>query len=376
MKSKESTYKQAAPTLLQGGARFLDALEKDLKKASHFIAIQVMSFEADQAGLGIIELLSNYPQIQRRLLIDAYSTIVVNDTWTQRPGRSPRLHAAREELNALWPLLQHAQDQGIEIQFTNPLGPVWLKYPLRNHKKCVLIDQAISYVGGINITEHNFGWKDLMIRQQDEQLASALYSSFKADWQTGFLPHKLQTFTPATISGPATTSNPFKTENPNKTTNPSIRDQSTRDTPPAYQRIDPNTELYLLNGLSTKTAFRQLQTQVEQAKNVEVFSPYISYPMLDSVAKVVEHTVWVPEHNNKALVKLTSRLPRYRKLNIQTIPGSPEEMLHAKVMILDDEIVIYGSSNFDLISYLFEQELVIVTRNAGLAQEIQGALRP
>ena len=62
MKSKESTYKQAAPTLLQGGTRFLDALEKDLKKASHFIAIQVMSFEADQAGQGIIELLSNYPQ--------------------------------------------------------------------------------------------------------------------------------------------------------------------------------------------------------------------------------------------------------------------------------------------------------------------------
>ena len=376
MKSKESTYKQAAPTLFQGGARFLDALEKDLKKASHFIAIQVMSFEADQAGQGIIELLSNYPQIQRRLLIDAYSTIVVNDTWTQRPGRSPRLHAAREELNALWPLLQHAQDQGIEIQFTNPLGPVWLKYPLRNHKKCVLIDQAISYVGGINITEHNFGWKDLMIRQQDEQLASALYSSFKADWQTGFLPHKLQTFTPATTSNPTTTSDQTTTSDLSTTTNPSTRDQSTRDTPPAYQRIDPNTELYLLNGLSTKTAFRQLQTQVEQAKNVEVFSPYISYPMLDSVAKVVEHTVWVPEHNNKALVKLTSRLPRYRKLNIQTIPGSPEEMLHAKVMILDDEIVIYGSSNFDLISYLFEQELVIVTRNAGLAQEIQGTLRP
>ena len=295
MKSKESTYKQAAPTLLQGGARFLDALEKDLKKASHFIAIQVMSFEADQAGQGIIELLSNYPQIQRRLLIDAYSTIVVNDTWTQRPGRSPRLHAAREELNALWPLLQHAQDQGIEIQFTNPLGPVWLKYPLRNHKKCVLIDQAISYVGGINITEHNFGWKDLMIRQQDEQLASALYSSFKADWQTGFLPHKLQTFTPATISEPNYYVDQTKPENLYTTTNPSTRNQSTRDTPPAYQRIDPNTELYLLNGLSTKTAFRQLQTQVEQAKNVEVFSPYISYPMLDSVAKVVEHTVWVPK---------------------------------------------------------------------------------
>jgi cardiolipin synthase len=218
-------------------------------------------------------------------------------------------------------------------------------------------------VGGINITDHNFGWKDLMIRQQDEQLASALHASFQADWQAGFIPQKLQKFNPTTTSNSTTT------------TTQSTRDTSTTN-PPAYQRIAPNTELYLLSGLSTKTAYFRLQTQVEQAQKVEVFSPYITYPMLDSVAKVADHTVWMPEHNNKALVQLTSRLPRYRKLNIQTIPGSPEEMLHAKVMILDGETVIYGSSNFDLISYLFEQELVIVRRDAGLAQKIQAALRP
>ena len=358
-----STTYPTATTLHTGGDGFIQALRQDLASASHSIAIQVMSFEADQAGQRIIDLLSNYPQLQRRLLVDAYSTIVVNDTWTRKPGRSPRLHAAKQELKALWPLLQHAQANGIDIRFTNPLGLLWMKYPMRNHKKCVLIDHQISYVGGINITDHNFGWKDLMIRQQDEQLASALHASFQADWQAGFIPQKLQKFNPTTTSDPATTTN-----------------QSTRDTsntnPPAYQLIDPNTELYLLSGLSTKTAYRRLQTQVEQAQKVEVFSPYITYPMLDSVAKVAYHTVWLPEHNNKTLVQLTSRLPRYRKLTIQTIPGSPEEMLHAKVMILDGETVIYGSSNFDLISYLFEQELVIVRRDAGLAQKILAVLRP
>jgi phosphatidylserine/phosphatidylglycerophosphate/cardiolipin synthase-like enzyme len=45
-------------------------------------------------------------------------------------------------------------------------------------------------------------------------------------------------------------------------------------------------------------------------------------------------------------------------------------------MILDGETVICGSSNFDLISYLFEQELFIVRRDAGLAQKIQAALWP
>ena len=365
-----STTYPTATTLHTGGDGFIQALRQDLASASHSIAIQVMSFEADQAGRQIIEMLSNYPQLKRLLLVDAYSTIVVNDTWTRKPGRrSPRLHAAKQELKALWPLLQYAQANGIDIRFTNPLGLLWMKYPMRNHKKCVLIDHQISYVGGINITDHNFGWKDLMIRQQDEQLASALHASFQADWQAGFLPQKLQKFNPAKTSNPTTTSDPATT------TTQSTRDTSTT-TPPAYQRIDPNTELYLLSGLSTKTAYRRLQTQVEQAQKVEVFSPYITYPMLDSVAKVVDHTVWMPEHNNKALVQLTSRLPRYRKLNIQTIPGSPEEMLHAKVMILDGETVICGSSNFDLISYLFEQELVIVRRDAGLAQKIQAALWP
>ena len=376
-----STTYPTATTLHTGGDGFIQALRQDLTQATHSIAIQVMSFEADQAGQRIIDLLSNYPQLKRRLLVDAYSTIVVNDTWTRKPGRSPRLHAAKQELKALWPLLQHAQANGIDIRFTNPLGLLWMKYPMRNHKKCVLIDHQISYVGGINITDHNFGWKDLMIRQQDEQLASALHASFQADWQAGFIPQKLQKFNPAKTSGSATTSNSTTTSDPTTTSNSTTTTtQSTRDTsttnPPAYQQIAPNTELYLLSGLSTKTAYHRLQTQVEQAQKVEVFSPYITYPMLDSVAKVADHTVWMPEHNNKALVKLTSRLPRYRKLNIQTIPGSPEEMLHAKVMILDGETVIYGSSNFDLISYLFEQELVIVRRDAGLAQKIQAVLRP
>ncbi len=371
MKSKEFTYKQAAPTLLQGGAGFLDALEKDLKKASHSIAIQVMSFEADQAGQRIIDVLSNYPELQRRLLIDAYSTTVVNDTWTQRPGSSPRLRAARQERKALWLLLKAAQDQSIEIRFTNPLGPFCLKYPLRNHKKCVLIDQAISYVGGINITDHNFGWNDLMIRDQHTVLAQALQQSFDSDWQAGFLPKKLSAHKANQARKEGEYSLNTSTQAPT-----SIQAPTTTKTPPPHQSIDSDTELYLLNGLSTKAAYRDLQERVEQAKKVEVFSPYLSYPMLDSVAKVTDHTIWVPETNNKAAMTGLLKLPRYRKLNIQTVPGTPENMLHAKVMILEEETLVYGSSNFDLISYLFEKELVIVRRNAEMAAEVLDALRP
>ena len=333
-----------------------------------------MSFEADRAGHQVVDLLSRHPHLQRCLLIDAYSTVVVNDTWLAKPYGSSRWKTARKEARQLWPLLQEAMSNGINIRFTQPLGPLFLNYPFRNHKKCVLIDHSISYVGGINVTDHNFGWNDLMIRQQVEPLTSALQDSFEADWQAGFLPKPLAKDLPIDLPPelPKQSQNSALTTTSTPATNPSTRENP----PPAYQQIAPSTELYLLDGLSTKTAYRQLQQTVEQAKRVEVFSPYISYPMLDSVAKVPDHTVWMPEHNNKPLINLLSHLPRYRSLNIQKIPGSPEDMLHAKVMILDEETVLYGSSNFDVVSYLFEKEMVIVRRDAELANRILGALQP
>jgi cardiolipin synthase len=51
-------------------------------------------------------------------------------------------------------------------------------------------------------------------------------------------------------------------------------------------------------------------------------------------------------------------------------------MLHAKVMVLDEETLLYGSSNFDVVSYLFEKEMVIVRRDKELANRILGAIQP
>jgi phosphatidylserine/phosphatidylglycerophosphate/cardiolipin synthase-like enzyme len=47
-----------------------------------------------------------------------------------------------------------------------------------------------------------------------------------------------------------------------------------------------------------------------------------------------------------------------------------------KLLIVDDETIVYGSSNFDLISYLFEKEIVIQKKDRDLAQQLtQAALK-
>src|SRR5690606_23513514 len=131
-----------------------------------------------------------------------------------------------------------ARRSDISVQFTSPMGFLMHKYPARNHKKLVLIDNEISYLGGMNFTEHNFRWADLMVRHVDPALNRALNSSFESD-------------------------------------------RSNSHIEPVHQ-IDGATKLFVLNGYKTKAAYNELLHTVANAKKVIAISPYISYPMLDA----------------------------------------------------------------------------------------------
>lgn len=49
------------------------------------------------------------------------------------------------------------------MRYPNPLGFLLWNYPPRNHKKIVVIDNTV-YVGGLNFSDHNFSWHDMMVR--------------------------------------------------------------------------------------------------------------------------------------------------------------------------------------------------------------------
>ncbi|MEQ8524391.1 phosphatidylserine/phosphatidylglycerophosphate/cardiolipin synthase family protein [Gracilimonas sp.] len=302
---------------------FFKQLTTDVQNARHSVSIQCMSFEADQVGTKLIELLVSKPTLERTLLIDDYSRFVVNDTFLNGPQGWLNKNNARREREALDGLLKKAEQAGIHIKFTSPMGFLMHRYPARNHKKMVLIDKEISYLGGMNFTEHNFEWSDIMIRHTNPDIASALQESFLADL--------------------------------NETT------------PPPVTEISPETVLYVLNGWKTRAAYSNLLERVKSSRKVVGLSPYISYPMLDAIAAVSENMVILPKANNKPLMHYIHRFKRYSEINFKYVSG---KMVHAKMLILDDEVAVYGSSNFDVISYFFEKEVVMVNKNSDLIKQL------
>jgi len=310
-------------------ALFFEQLCIDVENAQKSVSIQCMSFEADETGCALIDLLISKPNLKRTLLIDCYSKYVVNDTFLfSISGLFNKNNALTERL-ALSPLLKRAEKSGVVVKFTNPIGLLMWKYPARNHKKMVLIDDKISYVGGVNFTDHNFEWPDLMIRHISTELNHALGTSFKNDFEE-------------------------------KKAEP-------------VQQINADTKLYTLNGLKTKGAYQNLLNTIKNASKVVAVSPYISYPMLDAIGNVAENFVILPGKNNKNYMTFIHRLKRYESINYTYTNGS---MIHMKLLIVDDETIVYGSSNFDLISYLFEKEIIIQKKDRDLAQKLtQAALK-
>lgn len=320
-------YASDAVSVFSDSESFFNQLTTDVLNAQKSVRIQCMSFEADSVGTKLIELLASKPTLDRTLLIDHYSRFVVNDTFLKSPWGWLNKNNARVERKALEILITRAREMGIRIKFISPMGFLMRRYPMRNHKKMILIDDHISYVGGMNFTEHNFRWADMMIRHTDPAISEALLTSFDADL------------------------NDTRTE--------------------VVQKINNTTTMYLLDGWKSRSSYKLLMDQIRSSDKVVAVSPYISYPVLDAIAEVEENTVILPKNNNKAVFKFIHGLKRYSNINFHYVDG---EMLHAKLLILNDETAIYGSSNFDFVSYFFEKEVVLTNNDQHLLNQFKSII--
>jgi len=109
-----------------------------------------------------------------RLLIDCFAHRFVSDQPVRRRAVADehrRTRAMYAELAAV----------GVLVRFTHPNGPANVFALARNHKKLYLIDDA-AYLGGINISDHNFAWHDVMVRVYDPAVARAVAADFEASF--------------------------------------------------------------------------------------------------------------------------------------------------------------------------------------------------
>ncbi len=318
--------------LLVGAETFWDRAQADMQQARHRLYVQAMTFEGDAAGQGVAAVVSASPVIDRRVLVDDYSRLVINDRWLAS-ARARRDWTLQAEVQATRTMFNGLITSGVGVRVTNPVAHRWWRYPARNHKKLVIADD-IAYLGGVNFADHNFAWHDFMLRLEGGPAVDFLSDDF------------LATFT---------------------------------GRPRAAEAQFDDLTLQSWDGRNNRTSIKRILDLLRMARErVTVISPYVSFPFTDALREAAKRGVVVqlitPAQNNKPIVR-DALLATAAKAGFQVslTPG----MSHLKGLLIDETHLIVGSANFDFVSLAAEEELIaIITAPALIADFTQRIVTP
>lgn len=305
--------------LLVDSPAFWKRLKADIAGARERVYVQTFSFEADRVGTALARSLERCTAPDRRLLVDGFSLLYHSDRLIPGPAWLNRSFRREVKLTHRW--VRRLRGGGAGVKFGNPIGPSPAKLVRRNHKKLVVVDDHVVYLGGINFSEHNFDWHDMMFRVECPEVATLLSGDFRASWEGR----------PRTMDH---TIGPLRLLSANGRGNP--------------RALAP-----ILDAMARATV------------SIDVASAYISHPFTSHLAAARERGVRVrvltPSQNNKAnLARHILQRAHRHGFDVLRYPGG---MSHLKAMLIDGLLLIAGSSNFDFMSYHILEELVMMTRD-------------
>lgn len=302
-----------------------DILMDALENAEHSIHIQTYIFELDSTGKTILNALIRKAQqgVQVRLLLDAIGSF--------------SLYLNRKRLE---PLIQ----AGGQYAFFQPPIHSFFKsrVNLRNHRKIYLFDQSTLLTGGMNLSNDYLGsretepkngrWIDLMFKIQGPTTFHYQYV-FNEDWFY--------------------------------TTDERLKDPK----PPANSASEQGEIMQVVPSgpdINSDALFETLLHSIYLAKHsIQIVTPYfipdsaIMHALLIAVKRGVKVTLITPETSDHLIFDL-GRSSYMRELS--EVGGEllyyQDNMLHAKLIMIDQQSMLIGSANFDYRSLFINHEVV------------------
>jgi cardiolipin synthase A/B len=320
--------------LLVDFKQFWSRLSADIRSAQRSVFVQTFAFEGDAVGKQLSAALLSSSAPDRRILADSFTRVVLSDRFRYSPANLFD-RELRSEARATAEMFREIKRAGVELKFTNAYGATPRRLLSRNHKKLIVIDNATAYFGGINFSEHNAAWHDMMLRTDDADAVAFLREDFLSTW-TG-------------------------------------RDQIAR-------REFDGLELFTLDGRTNRAVFQRVLDLIDAARQtIFVESPYITFPFYERLRETarrgVDVKVVTPEQNNWSYFAKYARVESARsQIDLRLYQGG---MSHLKAMLIDDEFLIAGSSNFDYLSYRLYQEVVgVITAPEVIAEFRERVMLP
>ena len=307
---------------------FWTSLKQDIAAAKDYVYVQTLSFEGDRAGRGLADALLSSAATDKRIAVDSFSKVIINDKFIKAPTHvfDRELH---QEVADTAQMMRDLAAGSVRVKYTNPLGLFLNKILARNHKKLIVIDDRITYIGGINFSDHNFEWHDLMIRLDDPTVARFAKLDFSHTWTEKDLAgvHKFNL-----------------------------------------------ADFYMFDGRHNQPIWDEVFKLLDKAeKEIVIQSPYFSFPFYEKIGSLTQKGVKVtyitPECNNRKILDGYNRWEcQQHNIDLRLYRG---RMTHLKSILIDDKYLLLGSANFDFVSYYFDAEIVAVIQDPAVIAEFQ-----
>lgn len=322
------------------------ALQEDLLRARHSIHFDYFNMRDDSISRVVFGILQKKAAegVEVRVIIDAFGN-----------GKSPQaLHLAD---------MRRLQRNGVDVQIFDRMHFPWFNHLMhRDHRKIIVIDGTVGYIGGMNIADYYIHgkkditeWRDLHMRITGpvvNQLQRIFINFWNGQTQEGI--HGTQYYQ-ATAST-ATHSNALAgviNRTPSKANDWPIRNNRiARDA--ARKAIDAaQHHIQIVNPYFAPSAMirKALKSALKRHVKVEI---------MISAQSDVRVTPRAVEHCAYKLMKHGAEVYIYE-------PG----FHHSKVMTVDDEVAYVGSVNLDHRSLYSDYECNLMVIDGALTDSLQ-----
>lgn len=296
---------------------------KDIKKAKNYVYIESYTFTEDHITKELIRTLATLnSKVRIKIIVDDIGLSGFSDSIKRI------IAASNIEFVVFKPL----------IHLFRNLKTIASYLQNRSHRKLVLIDDKVGYLGGLNFSAEEIGWRDLSVRITGPIL-SQLKKSFQEFYNTA-TKNKNKTKLPRYFTGEDIVLSQF----PRRRHRPlrrelirlirSAKDEILITTP--YFVADVNFLANLRKAAKRGVTVKLLGTKYSDEKIIDILVRYF-------LNKAYNH-----------------------KIDVRFFP----RMSHAKYLIIDKQYCTFGSSNFNNRSFYHNYEMNIVSKEKDLIRQL------
>jgi cardiolipin synthase len=317
-------------TVLGGGKECFDAIEEAIRAAKQHVHVLYYIFEGDKTGTRIRDALVERAKagVKVRLLTDGVGTAL-----------------SRRFLRPL-------RDAGVEYARFNPivLGGLLPRIQLRNHRKIVIVDGRVGFLGGINVGDEydasvtqRGAYRDTHVRIEGATVHE-LQLTFLEDWHfaTGDMPRDKGMFPPPAADEPQAA-----------IIVPSGPDQE-------WEAIE---HVYF-------TAITQADERIQLTTPYFVPDEPVRVALCAAALRGVRLEIIVPHRSDSVIVTAAARSYFDELLRAGAHVYEYPKMVHAKTMVVDGKIGIVGSANLDNRSFRLNFEVSLLFYDTAALAEL------